>query len=330
LATGHPTEACPFAESARDIAETLEEFPLQVCANVYLGGAYLAAGDAQRAEAILRKVMNSLQGDLVRERFGMVGFPAVMSRFFLVLSLAERGAFAEGITTGQEAVRAAEALDHPYSLAVAYWRLGYVYGVKGDFSQAVPLLERSVGAACDGNLPLLSAFAGECLGYVYALSGRTAEGLALLDQAVKAMESMGSWQFGTLGLVHLGEACLLVNQLQEAAGSAVKALTLIREGGQRGYEAWALRLLGEIASHRDPHDAETAEVHYRQALALADELGMRPLVAHCHLGLGTLYRRAGKRDLASEHLTTAATMYREMDMRFWLEQAGPEMRDLGE
>ena len=48
---------------------------------------------------------------------------------------------------------------------------------------------------------------------------------------------------------------------------------------------------------------------------------MRPLVAHCHLGLGTLHRRAGDQTKAQEHLTTAATLYREMGMTFWLEKA---------
>ena len=72
-------------------------------------------------------------------------------------------------------------------------------------------------------------------------------------------------------------------------------------------------------------EIEPAETHYRQATALAEELGMRPLVAHCQLGLGQLYRRTGKRDEAREHLITATTMYREMDMRFWLEQAEAEM-----
>ncbi|HEX6828150.1 MAG TPA: tetratricopeptide repeat protein [Burkholderiales bacterium] len=71
------------------------------------------------------------------------------------------------------------------------------------------------------------------------------------------------------------------------------------------------------------------ETHYQGALSLASELGMRPLVAHCHLGLGKLYRRTGKREQAQEHLTTATTMYREMDMRFWLEQAEAEVRTLG-
>ena len=60
-------------------------------------------------------------------------------------------------------------------------------------------------------------------------------------------------------------------------------------------------------------------------MALAEPLGMRPLVAHCHLGLGKLYRGTGDGAKAQEHLTTAATMCREMGMRFWLERAEAEM-----
>jgi tetratricopeptide (TPR) repeat protein len=105
---------------------------------------------------------------------------------------------------------------------------------------------------------------------------------------------------------------------------------LARGRGERGYEAWALRLLGEIAAHPDPPDAETAESHYRQALALAEELGMRPLVAHCHFGLGNLYHRTGDRPKAQEHLTTATAMYREMGMGFWLEKAEAELGPLPE
>jgi tetratricopeptide (TPR) repeat protein len=85
-------------------------------------------------------------------------------------------------------------------------------------------------------------------------------------------------------------------------------------------------LLGDIACHPDRFEADTAEPHYRQALALAVELGLRPSMAHCHLGLAKLYLRTGKREQAQEHLSTATTMYREMDMRFWLEQAEAELR----
>ncbi len=96
---------------------------------------------------------------------------------------------------------------------------------------------------------------------------------------------------------------------------------LARERGERGHEAWVLRLLGEVASHHDRPDVATAEAHYGAAMTLASELGMRPLVAHCHLGLGELYRRTGESEKAREHLATALTMYREMDMRFWVERA---------
>jgi tetratricopeptide (TPR) repeat protein len=89
-----------------------------------------------------------------------------------------------------------------------------------------------------------------------------------------------------------------------------------------------LHLLGEIATHPDRSDAASGEAYYRKALALAEPRGMRPLVAHCHLGLGKLYRRRGKRQEAQEHLTTATTMYREMAMRFWLEKAEAELREL--
>jgi hypothetical protein len=80
-----------------------------------------------------------------------------------------------------------------------------------------------------------------------------------------------------------------------------------------------------VYARRESSEVTAAEAHYRNGLELADSLGMRPLVAHCHLGLGKLYRRTGKREQAHEHLTTATTMYREMDMRFWLEQAESEV-----
>ena len=161
------------------------------------------------------------------------------------------------------------------------------------------------------------------LGSVYAVSGRVADGLSLLGEGLKAP---AHWQ--ALMIVHLGEACLLADRLDDALASAERALTLARERGQRGYEAWVLHLLGEIASHRGPQDVEPAEGPYQQATGLAEELGMRPLIARCHLGLGKLARRTGQRDRAQEHLTTATPLLREMGMHFWLEQAEAELRAL--
>ena len=148
--------------------------------------------------------------------------------------------------------------------------------------------------------------------------------MSLLDEGQKRVTA----SFQTLIVTHLSEAYMLADRLEEAIACGDRALALARERGQRGYEAWALRHLGEIASCRYPFDAETAEGHYREALGVASELGMRPLVAHCHLGLAKLYRRTDKRQEAQEHLITATKMYREMEMRFWLEQAETEPREL--
>jgi tetratricopeptide (TPR) repeat protein len=123
----------------------------------------------------------------------------------------------------------------------------------------------------------------------------------------------------------VGEAYLLAGRSEEAVRLARRALELCREHNERGHQAWTLRLLGDIASHPDSPDTETAEGHYCEAMAVAAALGMRPLAAHCHLGLAKHYRRTGKGDQAREHLTTAAKMYRKMDMAFWLEQAEAEM-----
>jgi hypothetical protein len=114
---------------------------------------------------------------------------------------------------------------------------------------------------------------------------------------------------------------LAAGRVDEARVAATRALDLARERGEQGHEAWALRLLGEIAAQPRATAADEAESHYRQGLALAERLDMRPLVAHCHLGLGTFYRRGGDPATGQEHLITAATMYREMGMTLWLEKA---------
>ena len=111
---------------------------------------------------------------------------------------------------------------------------------------------------------------------------------------------------------------MLAGRLEDAHALAERTLTLARARQERGHEAYVLRLLGDIAARRDPPEHEAAEAHYQQALALAEELGMRPLMAHCHRGLGTLYAATGQRDQARAALTTAIALYRVMDMTFWL------------
>jgi class 3 adenylate cyclase/tetratricopeptide (TPR) repeat protein len=317
--TGHPMEALGFGQSALALAESLGDAPLQMTGNLYLGAACLGTGDYRQAEELLRKVLQLLEGDRSRERFGQTGFPAVIARGHLTWVLAERGEFKEGIAHGQEGLRLAEAFDDPYSLAFACWRLAHLQIIRGDLGQAVGLLERGLALSREWNLTLFSVGNTGSLGSADALSGRVAEGIPLLEHAVGAVEPMGFGAYQPLFLIYLGEAYVLAARLQDALEVAGRALALARERGQRGYEAWALRLLGEVTAKGDP--SEHADGHYRDALALATELGMRPLVAHCHLGLGKLSRRRGNSQQAQEHLTTATRMYREMEMLFWLEKA---------
>jgi tetratricopeptide (TPR) repeat protein len=126
----------------------------------------------------------------------------------------------------------------------------------------------------------------------------------------------------------LADALFVAGRVDGAEERAGQALDFARAHGERRMEAWVCRLLGRIASHRGPPDVEAAEGHYRHALALAHEVGMRPLVAHCHVNLAELYHRTGDRAKADEYLTIATTMYRDMGMDFWLAQAQAALEPL--
>jgi tetratricopeptide (TPR) repeat protein len=159
------------------------------------------------------------------------------------------------------------------------------------------------------------------LGAAYTLGGRLTDALPLLTQAVEQAPTIETVDFQALCSVPLGEAYLLAGRLEEARALAEQTLALARKNQERGHQAYALRLLGEIAAHGDPPAVEPATASYRQALALAEELGMRPLQAHCHRGLGTLYARIGRPEQARLALSAAIALYRAMEMTFWLPQA---------
>jgi tetratricopeptide (TPR) repeat protein len=316
--TGDPPRAVEVGQRTLALAKTLRDTALQVVLHLFLGRAYYALGDYSQAIVFLRQNVTSLDGALLHERFGLSGLPAVLSRGLLARCLTEVGAFTEGMAHGEEGLRMAEAVDHPHSLIVACHDIGRVYLHKGVLHQAIPCLERGLDLCRDWDIPRLLYLVSSTLGYAYVLAGRVSDALPLLEASAstEAMESMRARVH-----VWLSEAYLGLGRLDEALAVAERGLEFCRTHAQRGEEAWALRLLGEIYAQRHQSEAELAEAAYREALALAEAQGMRPLQAHCHLGLGTLYAKTGHREQAQAELSIAIELYKAMAMAFWLPQA---------
>ncbi|HSF32322.1 MAG TPA: adenylate/guanylate cyclase domain-containing protein [Candidatus Tectomicrobia bacterium] len=318
---GDHGRAVESGQRALAIAAPLGVPRLQVTANFQLGSAYHSLGDYPRARDVLRQNVESFETE---QRAGQRDGPSlrsVVSCTWLVWSLAELGAFAEGIAHGERGIRIAEGVDRPDSLINAYTGIGFLYLRKGDLQRAVPLLERGFGLYQECHIPLLFPLVASTLGAAYALSGRISEALPLLEQAVAHASAMGEVDFQSHRLTCLAEAYLFAGRLDESLTAAMQALELSHHYRERGWQAHALRLLGDILGRREFPDVQAPEEHYRQALALAEELGMRPLIAHCHLGLGQLCLSMGKHQEARAELSAGMARYRSMEMTFWLPQA---------
>jgi class 3 adenylate cyclase/tetratricopeptide (TPR) repeat protein len=321
LNVGQYTQAIASGQRALALAAASGESDTHILANNYLGVVYSLQGDYRQAMDACRRAMAALEGERRYERFGEPVLPAMQSRTLLSHCLAEVGAFAEGIAIGEEGLHIAEAVNHPASLVLAYRNVGVPYLRQGELHKALPLLERAAGLCEEADLPHYFSLLAPVLGAAYVLCGRVDEAVRVLEQVIEQTASRGTMGALALRLSTLGEAHLRAGRLEEASPLAARALDRARTYQERGYEAYALRLLGEIALHRHPPEVEEAEASYRQALALAEELGMRPLQAHCHLGLGTLYAKTGQQAHAHAELTSAIEMYRDMEMTFWLPQA---------
>ena len=218
----------------------------------------------------------------------------------------------------EEGLRIAETVQNPFSLIEACLGVSTVSLRQGEVQRAIPMLERAMGLCQDWPLPLLVPGTAATLGLAYALAGRVAAGLALVEQGVEhAVARGGSRRLATM-VAWLSEVSLLADRLEDAHTRAAQAVDLARQYQQRGTQAWALWILGASTARQAYPASEPAAAHYQQALALAKELGMRPLAAHCHRGLGMLYAATGQREQARTALSTAIEMYHAMEMTFWL------------
>jgi tetratricopeptide (TPR) repeat protein len=315
--TGDHDGAIAASQQALALAAELGDSTLQARAAHSLGLAYLAIGDFGRAAERLRRSMEATDGE--------AGTPGtdwrIRSQAWLAQTLSALGAFAEGRRHGEEALRLAMLEGRGDTPIIVHHRLGNLYLAQGDLEHAIRVWEQGlVLCRASGERDSLRGIVAG-LGSAYALQGRLVEGRALLEEAIREGSRTGALLNHSRWVALLSEVCRLAGCGEEAWQRARQALDLARQQKERGNEALALHQLGAVYAHAAPPDAEQAETYYQQALTLAEELGMRPLQAHCHLGLGRLYHQTSRVEQARIALATAIDLYRAMDMTFWLPEA---------
>ena len=328
---GELDEAVVAGNRALEIARRLADLRLRIVTTSYLEWAHYLRGEYQQIVELATGNLAALPPDWIHERFGRAAAASVDDRIWLVMGLIELGCFAAAAEHADEAARLAELMSHPYGIGMAHRIVGVLHLGRGSWPIARKHLEHAAEMfrTRDVLLQLSSVVAPAAL--VLAHLGETGAALDRLregEQLVDLLTARGI--VGFLGGAYhtLGRASLLLGRLGEARRLADRAVET--SPSQPGFAAHARRLLGDIAAHPDRLDAAAAETQYRQALALAEPRGMRPLVAHCHLGLGQLHGRTGKWEQGRAHLIAATALYRDMGMGFWLEHAEAASRGMEE
>ena len=313
----------PMADLSHDviaIAQGLGNQRMEADAHLWAGCWAYALGEHRRAVDLVLKgvdIRTVRQPGQPTRNVGRSGYAAMF--------LAELGDFAEAKRAAELTMRDRGTIAaHPWNLVNASWQIAWLYALQGDLDRARPLADQAMELCRQWGFTRSLGIVMSVLGRILVLSGQAREAVELLEQGLRLTDAVGTTWLRCPRVSDLAGAYLMVGRVQDAAACATKAVEFARERGERGFEAWALRLQAEVALAAQPPDAVTAEERYREAKALAGALEMRPLLAHCHFGLGKLYRRTGRNQQAIEDLSTATAMYREMDMPFWLEKAEAE------
>jgi class 3 adenylate cyclase/tetratricopeptide (TPR) repeat protein len=310
-------------------ATELGDLPLEIAARYRLGAALYFHGSLAESIGVLRPAIDTLEAQAMNlERFDLHILASVATRIFLAWALAERGEFKEATRAAEDAIRVASGTAHAYSVSAGWMHLGWVQLIESRFDASVSSLEQGFEIARAEGFRFLIALHSPQLGAAYKFTDRTADAFAVLDTGLQESRALNLRLSEAWNHLRRAEVLLACGRFAEATEGGHRALESSRGFRLRGLTAETLLLLGNLSAASDPPAVLDAERSYSEALALGSELGLRPLVAHCHLGLGKLYRRADKPDQAREQLATATAMYRVMDMPFWLGRAEAEMREL--
>ena len=313
-------EAVVTGTRAVEIAQHVGDLSLGVIAKSCLGEAYYYRGEYEHVVEIAIESLAALPTEWDQEFLGLALPPSVFSRACLIMSLAELGRFAEAAKYKAEAIRIADHTQHAHTIGWAYLAASTLHLFRGDWAKTRLLIERWINLPQTLDIAVLLPWAVATSAWALAEIGEAGEALARLREGEQLLErqlARGIVGHRAWGYHAVSRASLLLGRLDDTQRLSQRSI----ESAQRqpGFAAHALRLLGDIASHPDLFDAQRGIGYYQQALKIAEQHGMRPLIAHCYRGLGKLYGRIGQPDHARENLAAATMMYREMEMDVWLE-----------
>jgi len=326
---GEPDLAIEYGERCLRIADATQDLALQALARGYLGLSCHAQGQYRRAELILRQNVDALamaRGAAADQS----AISYVTSSGWLAFTLAELGDFHAADACADQALRVADGAGHAYGQTIARTLAGLVWLRRGHLDRAFGYLQPSLEACREKHLDVWRPLPSSLLGLTQALAGRLDEALPLLRDGVHLSEVLGINAYLALWMLNLAEGQMAAGQLDQARETARHALDLAVSHKERGHQAWAWRLMGDLDSRGDATALAQAEENYRRALNTAEELRMQPVIAHAKMGLGRVMRLRGDRERAEEYLVTAFMMFRGMDVPFWVRRCGEEMMKLGE
>ncbi len=308
---GDTARALDLGQRALVIAESLGDLRLRTLTMAYLGVAHHARGEYRHAVRLLRESVVSLGFENRYETLGLPGPAAVFLRAWLVWALARLGVFTDGRQYALEALEVAESADHPLPVAVGHYSLGVLALFQNDIPRAIAALERSLDLCNRWDLRSWFTNIASHLGFAYARAGRLEQGIELLRQAIARISN----PYDTAHeYAMFAEACLHAGRCDEARKHAERALALARTHEERGNEAWALWVFGEVVTQAALGQSPPVTDYHRQALALAAELDMQPLVAHCHASLARVFTAMGQEAAAFEALAAAEALFRQLEM----------------
>ena len=314
-------QAIKAGNLALKVGKRMKDRRLTIQVGTRLGSLYIDEGSYEAACVLLREIVDQIPHTAEEERFGVLVAASVGCRASLARALGELGRFREAMQVGDEAVQLAEEIGHSFSQVYAYIFVGNALFRKGDFRTSQHLFARAHEACQATQAHLLMPLSAAALGYALIKTGEPTDGLALLESAVRQANEHDCLFQLSQQTTWLAEGYLHAGDIQSALNQAKLAIAMARENGEKGEEAWAHWVMGEILLASQKRTTDKCAKAFRQALAIAEENKMAPLVAHCLAGLSRLEAGRGSPDEALQLSEAASEQYAALDMSAFLHSA---------